>query len=85
MPRWSGSDDDWEGEDDPSDDEDDEDEEDTRKCPCCRRDIHEESVRCPHCDEYVSSEEATQERKPWWVVIGVIVCLYIVYRWVVWF
>jgi hypothetical protein len=41
-------------------------------------------VRCPHCENYLSEEdEAAPSRKPWWIIVGVLVCLYVVYRWIV--
>jgi hypothetical protein len=70
----------WDDEDDldySSDDEDD----DTIPCPYCRRPIHEDSQRCPHCENYISEEDAPT-RKPWWLIIGVVVCLLIVYSWI---
>jgi hypothetical protein len=30
----------------------------------------------------VSEEDAPPQRKPWWMVLGAIVCLYVVYRWI---
>src|SRR5262245_17507485 len=63
--------------------EDEEDEtEPTVRCPSCRREIHEESQRCEHCGHYVTEEELSR-RKPWWWMIGAIVCLYVVFRWIV--
>ncbi len=61
---------------------DDEDDEPTIACPYCRRLIHEDSQRCPHCDQYISTEDAPAGPKPWWIVVGVILCLYIVFRWI---
>ena len=63
--------------------EDEEDDEATLPCPHCQRSIHEESERCPHCENYLSEEDAPRPRKPWWLIIGVLVCLYLVYRWIV--
>ena len=89
MPRWSRAEDPWE--DDPGlvyDPEDhdwpeEDDEEPTIPCPYCRREIHEDSQRCPYCESYVSQEDAPS-RKPWWIIVGVVACLYVVYRWSVW-
>jgi hypothetical protein len=39
-------------------------------------------VRCPYCEHYISDEDAPPRRRPWWLVIGVVVCLYAVYRWI---
>jgi ferredoxin-thioredoxin reductase catalytic subunit len=61
---------------------DDEDESETIACPHCRKQIHEESERCPYCEKYLSDEEMLPNRKPWWIVIGALACLYAVYRWI---
>ncbi|MSR60078.1 MAG: zinc ribbon domain-containing protein [Planctomycetaceae bacterium] len=53
----------------------------TMPCPYCRRDIPEDTPRCPYCENYLSEEDAPPQRKPWWILAGIIVCLYIVYRW----
>ena len=88
---WRGRrDDDWTGAPDADSDDDREDpeppdyddEEPCIPCPHCRRDILEESERCPYCEHYISKEDAPG-RKPIWLVIGVVACLYAVYRWVV--
>jgi hypothetical protein len=63
-------------------DDDEEGEEPTIPCPYCRRQIHEESQRCPYCGNYISDEDTVPSRKPWWIVIGALLVLYIVYRWV---
>ena len=78
MPR--KSDNDWD-EDEPSWDEDDNDDY-TVPCPWCKRPIHEDAQRCPYCEHYISEEDRPPQRKPWWIVVGVIVCLYALYRWI---
>lgn len=65
--------------DDPVDD----DEPETVPCPYCRRPIIEDSPRCPHCENYVTAEDVRPARPPWWIIVGVLLCLYAVYRWVV--
>jgi hypothetical protein len=86
MPRWAESEPDWDDgyESDQDEDylEDDEDDEPTIPCPHCRREIHEDAPRCPYCERYISREDAPA-RKPWWLVLGVGACLYVVYRWIV--
>jgi hypothetical protein len=52
-------------------------------CPYCRQEIHKESVRCPYCERYLSEEDAPPSRKPWWLIAGVVACLYVVYRWII--
>lgn len=65
------------------DEGDDEDGEPTVPCPYCGREILEDSPRCPHCERYVSQEDAPRPAKPWWLIVGVAAGLYAVYRWVV--
>jgi hypothetical protein len=60
----------------------DDDDEPTVPCPYCKREIHEDCQRCPYCEHYISAEDAPAGRKPWWIVVGVILCLYIVFRWI---
>jgi hypothetical protein len=83
VPRLIDRDDDW---DDDSDDDypDFGDDEPMIPCPNCGMDIHDESERCPHCERYISKEDAPTDRKPWWIIVGVVLCLYVVYRWNVW-
>lgn len=87
MPRRAIDDDDWDdGDDDDwrdSTDDDSDAEELTVPCPYCDRQIPEDVVRCPYCENYISDEEAPPARKPWWIIIGALVCLYIVWRWTV--
>ncbi len=78
MPR-------WDTDDEPEDEEDDDvgadDDEPTLPCPYCRREILEDAERCPYCGSYISREDAPPARKPWWLIIGVVIALYAVYRW----
>lgn len=64
------------------DDYEDSEETATVPCPCCRRQIHEESERCPYCGNYLTEEDTPPSRKPWWIVVGVLVCLFLVYLWI---
>jgi hypothetical protein len=90
MPRWADHDREWEDESYLDDDDEgfehvedeDEDDEPTISCPYCRREIHEDSEQCPYCRSFIPREDAPP-RKPWWMVLGVGVCLYVVYRWIV--
>ncbi len=59
------------------------DEEPTVPCPYCKRQIHEDSPRCPYCENYISEDDRAPAPKPWWIIIGVVLVLYIVYRWIV--
>jgi hypothetical protein len=62
----------------------DEDDDLCMPCPHCGHKILEESERCPHCERYLSREDTPPARKPLWIWVGVIACLYVVYRWIVW-
>ena len=69
---------------DPEDEDWPDEDEPTIPCPHCRREILEDVERCPYCEHYLSKEDAPPQRKPWWIIVGVIACLYVVYRWNVW-
>ena len=77
MPRRVAEEDGWDG-------DDGDEEEPTVPCPYCRREIHEDAQRCPYCENYISAEDAPPARKPWWIIVGVLLALYAVYRWVFW-
>jgi hypothetical protein len=64
-------------------DEDTDMDEETIPCPYCKQQIHEDSVRCPYCENYISQEDTVPARKPWWIYIGAMLGLYVVYRWIV--
>src|SRR5439155_23119327 len=60
----------------------DEDREDRLiSCPQCRAFIYEDSEKCPACGEYLSLEDAPS-RKPWWFVVGALICLAISLYWI---
>ena len=88
MSRWPRDDDSWDDESESDDDPDDgdwadeDDDEPTVPCPYCGREIHEEAPRCPYCENYVSAADSPPRRKPWWLIVGVLACLYAVYRWI---
>jgi predicted amidophosphoribosyltransferase len=65
------------------DDWDPDDEQPTVTCPYCKRAVPEDAAYCPYCENFISHEDAPASRKPWWIVIGTLACLYIVYRWIV--
>lgn len=73
---WTDSD----GEDDFGDEDYGDDSDDTIPCPQCRRQIHEESQRCPHCAHYLTEEEPDLTSKRWWIILGAFLCLYAMYR-----
>ena len=60
----------------------DEDDESTIPCPYCRREIFEDSPQCPHCGQYISKEDAPAGRRPWWIIVGVLLCLMVMWLWI---
>lgn len=56
---------------------------DTIPCPYCREPIYEDAERCPYCENYISREDEPSSPKPWWIILGVILALIAVYRWIV--
>ena len=54
----------------------------TFPCPHCFHTVYEDAERCSGCGRYLSIEDAPA-RKPWWLVIGVLVCLIVVIGWIV--
>ena len=86
MPRLINRDEDWDDDSDRDEDADFPDfgdDEPMIPCPHCGLDIHDEAERCPHCDN-TCRRKCAPARKPWWIIVGVAVCLYVVYRWNVW-
>ncbi len=74
---------DWDGDDiESGDGNDDDEDEPTVPCPYCRREIFEDAVRCPHCGEYLSEEDAPAGPRPWWIVVGVLLCLAAIWVWI---
>jgi hypothetical protein len=61
----------------------DDEDESTIPCPYCKQYIHEDAERCPRCERYISVEDSRPPRKSWWIIIGTLICLFIVYRWIV--
>jgi hypothetical protein len=60
----------------------DSDETYTVPCPYCRRPIPEDTPRCPYCANYISAEDVPPSRKPWWIVVGALAVLVVVYFWI---
>ncbi len=54
----------------------------TVPCPYCRQPIPEDTPRCPYCANYISAEDAPPSRKPWWIIIGALGVLLVVYFWI---
>ena len=55
----------------------------TIPCPYCGHEMYEDSPRCPHCGQYISEEDAPPRRAPWWIILGVVLCLCVVAVWII--
>jgi hypothetical protein len=82
MPLRIHDDDDWDKDEGWGDDSSPE-EKPAVPCPYCRRLIPEDVPRCPYCENYISEEDAPPSAKPWWIVVGALVSLVVVYFWIV--
>jgi hypothetical protein len=86
MPRRVATEDEGGGDDEDWTPDDDEewvpDEEATAECPRCHEPVFDQAERCPHCGWYISEEDVQPSRRPWWVVLGVVLALVAVYLWV---
>jgi len=83
MVRQVADDEDWDSDADGETDEIDsygEDDFPSIDCPYCGWLIPEDTPRCPYCEHYISAEDAPPKRKPWWIILGVVACLYAIYR-----
>jgi hypothetical protein len=54
----------------------------TVPCPYCGQEMYEDSPRCPHCGQYISAEDAPQRHMPWWIILGVVLCLCVILLWI---
>ncbi len=50
------------------------------QCPYCKRKISEEAFQCPYCGSYMSREDTPPGQKPWWWIIGVVLLVLILLR-----
>jgi hypothetical protein len=57
------------------------DDDTTMPCPHCGEDVYDDAEQCPLCGQYLSREDAPAAARPWWILIGVAVCLVIVILW----
>jgi hypothetical protein len=78
------NDDDEQDEDDWEDDDgvDGDDDEPTVPCPYCRREMLEDSPRCPFCERYISAEDSPGPRRPLWLLLTALACLGMAVWWV---
>ena len=70
--------DDWDG-DEPID-ADNDDADDLR--PHCGESIHFDSIRCPHCERYLTDETSDRPIGRWVVITAAVLLLVILFRWV---
>jgi hypothetical protein len=63
------------------DDDWDEDDDTTRPCPYCRRAIHEDAVRCPYCENYLSREDEPGGRRSKWFYLVLVLALAVAVGW----
>ena len=75
-------DDDWNSDDEVGYDDTEDKEECTILCPYCQEEIHEESLRCPFCENYLSTVDSPAQRRPLWLVVGIVICLILVLMWI---
>ncbi len=59
-------------------DVDDDDAADAKSCPICGESIFALAQRCPHCGNFISAEHV-RNRRPLWIVAGVVLCLVVVF------
>jgi predicted nucleic acid-binding Zn ribbon protein len=81
--QWESDDDEWPGDDSELDEGDEnQDDEPTIPCPYCGRAIYEDAPQCPYCQQYISEDDAPPSRKPWWVILGVLLCMLVIWFWI---
>ena len=53
----------------------DDDVSDTDDCPYCGREMYAGAYRCPHCERYISKEDAPAGDKPLWMRLAAILAI----------
>jgi hypothetical protein len=59
------------------------DSEATMPCPHCGEEIYDDAEQCPACGRYLSDEDSPAQSQPWWILIGVAICILIVIAWMI--
>lgn len=54
----------------------------TVDCPHCGREVLEESPRCPHCENYLSREDAPPQPRSWFWGVMMVLALLAAFWWV---
>lgn len=79
--RYSDEDEDEDDDDDVVEEWDRDDDDETYPCPYCGEAVYEDAEWCPHCEKYLSDEDAPAATKPWWIIAGVLAILATMYWW----
>ncbi len=87
MVRVVHSDDDWgDDADDVSDADlaaaDDDSADDAFVCPACHGPVHEETVKCPHCGDWITPVERSASRRGTVILIIVVLMVILALAWV---
>jgi len=82
MPYRSDDTDELNGREWPDPDDDPESAVDTVPCPFCKGQVYEDAEWCPTCRNYLFYDGSLGRQKPWWLVVGVVVCLLVVLYWI---
>jgi predicted nucleic acid-binding Zn ribbon protein len=51
-------------------------------CAYCHEEISEDASQCPRCRKYISREDAPRERKPAWIVLGMVFVVVLLLMWI---
>jgi hypothetical protein len=54
---------------------DDDEDNVTISCPYCGAEMYDDAEQCPHCGQYISSEDAPREGKPAWLIVVILLCI----------
>jgi hypothetical protein len=54
----------------------------TMPCPYCGKTIFEDAPQCPHCGQYILADDIPPKAQPWWIVVGVVLCLCAALVWI---
>jgi hypothetical protein len=71
----------WDTDDDLDDWPEDEADDGLRDCPYCGEEMYDDSIRCPNCGRYLSTEDGGEEKKPPWIMITAVVLLVVMLSW----
>src|SRR6185437_9206885 len=52
------------------------------ECPYCAEEVSEDALKCPHCGTYISKEDSRGDRKPIWMIVGMVLVILILLSWI---